>query len=163
MRFAGFRLCLRLNPKASFEQPQFGCSRCIGALRGTQMKRLVVAAAVSLTLVPTGALAQERGGDAALGALSGAVVFGPVGAVAGALVGYTAGPSIARSWGLRGSSRRDGQSRVKSRAAAPRAANPQVVQNGPVPSASASPPPVQTPVAPPRVQARAVPPVQTLE
>src|SRR5258705_448327 len=128
---------------------------------GTHMKRLVVAAAVSLTLVPMGALAQERGGDAALGALSGAVVFGPVGAVAGALVGYTAGPSIARSWGLRGSSRRDGQSRVKSRAAAPRAPNPQVVQNGP--AASASPPPVQTPAAPPRVQARAAPPVQTLE
>ena len=163
MRFAEFRLCLRLNSRCSFEQPQFGLSRFNGQFRETRMKRLIVAALVSLTLVPVGALAQERGGDAALGALSGAVVFGPVGAVAGALVGYTAGPSIARSWGLRGSSRRDGQSRVKSRAAAPRAANPQVVQNGPVPSASASPPPVQTPVAPPRVQARAVPPVQTLE
>ena len=81
------------------------------------MKRLIVAAVASLTLVPMGAVAQERGGDAALGAISGAVVFGPIGAVAGALVGYTAGPSIARSWGLRGSSRRDTQSRVKTRAA----------------------------------------------
>jgi hypothetical protein len=47
------------------------------------------------------ALAQERAGDAALGALSGAVLLGPVGAVAGAVVGYTAGPSIAQAWGLR--------------------------------------------------------------
>ncbi|TMK00743.1 MAG: hypothetical protein E6G71_19105 [Alphaproteobacteria bacterium] len=138
------------------------------------MKKIVIAAVVSLTLVPMGATAQERGGDAALGAISGALVFGPVGAVAGALVGYTAGPSIARSWGLRGSSRRDSQSRVKTRATAPRAANPQIVQNGPAPSASssvvqpapsasASPPPAQTPAAPPPIQARTAPPVQTLE
>jgi len=119
MRFAEFRLCFRLNSRCSFEQPQFGLSRFDGQFRETRMKRLIVAALVSLTLVPVGALAQERGGDAALGALSGAVVFGPVGAVAGALVGYTAGPSIARSWGWRGSSRRDSQSRVKTRAAAP--------------------------------------------
>ena len=49
------------------------------------MKRLVLASAISLTLAPTLALAEGRGGDAALGALSGAVVFGPVGAVAGAI------------------------------------------------------------------------------
>jgi len=42
--------------------------------------------------------AQERAGDAALGAVSGAIVFGPVGLVAGALVGFTAGPSISHSW-----------------------------------------------------------------
>src|SRR6266403_4885535 len=131
--------------------------------REPQMKRLVLASAVFLTFAPAVALAQGRGGDAALGALSGAVVFGPVGAVAGAVVGYTAGPSIARSWGWRGSSRRDSQSRVKTRAAAPRAANPQVVQNGPAPAASPSPPPVQAPAARPPVLARAAPPVQTLE
>ena len=84
MRFAEFRLCFRLNSRCSFEQPQFGLSRFDGQFRETRMKRLIVAALVSLTLVPVGALAQERGGDAALGALSGAVVFGPVGAVAGA-------------------------------------------------------------------------------
>ena len=133
------------------------------------MKKIAIAAVVSLALVPMGAVAQERGGDAALGAISGAVVFGPVGAVAGALIGYTAGPSIARSWGLRGSGRRDSQARVKTRTAAPRAATPQaanaqLVQNGPAPSASASPPPpVPTPAAPPPVQARTAPPVQTLE
>ena len=69
------------------------------------MKRLIAGAVIALALVPSGALAQERTADAALGALSGAVVLGPLGAVAGAVVGYTAGPAIANSWGLRRSSR----------------------------------------------------------
>ena len=67
------------------------------------MKRIfaasVVVAAVSFASLE--AVAQERVGDAALGALSGAVFFGPVGAVAGAMVGYTTGPSIAHAWGMR--------------------------------------------------------------
>jgi len=63
--------------------------------------RKILTLAVMAVSFPLGVLAQERGGDAALGALSGAVVLGPVGAVAGAVVGYAAGPSIARSWGLR--------------------------------------------------------------
>jgi hypothetical protein len=58
-------------------------------------------AALLFVLVPSSAMAQ-RAGDAALGAVAGAVVLGPVGAVAGAFVGYTAGPSISRSWGLEG-------------------------------------------------------------
>jgi hypothetical protein len=69
------------------------------------MKKLIASAVIALALVPSGALAQERTADAALGALSGAVVLGPLGAVAGAVVGYTAGPAIANSWGLRRSSR----------------------------------------------------------
>jgi hypothetical protein len=113
------------------------------------MNRLVIAAVLFLACAPTGALAQSRGSDAALGAISGAVVFGPVGAVAGALVGYTAGPAIARSWGTRGSSPPSRQSRVKARAAAPR-----VVESEPAPPASASPA---------RVQTGAAPPVQSLE
>jgi hypothetical protein len=59
-----------------------------------------IAAAMILLLAPSAALAQHRAGDAALGAVSGAVVLGPIGAVAGAFIGYSAGPSIARSWGL---------------------------------------------------------------
>jgi hypothetical protein len=62
----------------------------------------MITAVVMLASVPAAAVAQERAGDAALGAVSGAIVLGPVGAVAGAFVGYAAGPSIARSWGLRG-------------------------------------------------------------
>jgi hypothetical protein len=65
------------------------------------MKKIVVAAVVAVWCVPSATFAGERVGDAALGALSGAVVLGPVGAVAGAVIGYTAGPSIADSWGLK--------------------------------------------------------------
>jgi len=66
------------------------------------MKKTIAIAAVTLSLISSQALADEhRGGDAALGALAGAVVLGPIGAIAGAAVGYTAGPSIAHSWGFR--------------------------------------------------------------
>src|SRR5450755_1413091 len=58
----------------------------------------IVAAGVGLAPVAAGA--QERMGDAALGALSGALVAGPVGLVAGGVVGFTAGPAIAHSWGF---------------------------------------------------------------
>lgn len=66
------------------------------------MIKAYTTAALLLVLAPSAALAQ-RAGDAALGAVAGAVVLGPVGAVAGAFVGYTAGPAISRSWGLEGS------------------------------------------------------------
>ena len=65
------------------------------------MKKTIASAALSLALMSSAAMAEERSTDAALGAVSGALVLGPIGAVAGALVGYTAGPSIASSWGLR--------------------------------------------------------------
>jgi len=65
------------------------------------MNKSLAVLTIAMTLVSFGACAGERTGDAALGALAGAVVLGPVGLVAGAAVGYTAGPSIANSWGLR--------------------------------------------------------------
>ena len=67
------------------------------------MKALVALGllAASITLTPSNAGAQERTGDAALGALADAVVTGPFGLVAGGVVGYTAGPGIASEWGLR--------------------------------------------------------------
>jgi hypothetical protein len=73
------------------------------------MKKLLVTALIAASFFSLQAQAQERAGSAALGAVSGAVVLGPVGAVAGAFIGYAAGPSIARSWGLRrsGSPSRD--------------------------------------------------------
>ena len=64
------------------------------------MKKLLVVAVIAASLFSVEASAQERAGSAALGAVSGAVVLGPVGAVAGALIGYTAGPAIAHSWGI---------------------------------------------------------------
>jgi hypothetical protein len=64
------------------------------------MTKTLTAAAMILLLAPSAALAQNRAGDAALGAVSGAVVLGPIGAVAGAFIGYSAGPAIARSWGI---------------------------------------------------------------
>jgi len=57
--------------------------------------------AAALALVPAVARAQERIGDAALGALAGGLVAGPVGAVAGGAIGYTAGPRIAHRMGVR--------------------------------------------------------------
>jgi len=62
------------------------------------MKIILATITAVLALAPLQARAGERAGDAALGALSGAVVLGPVGLIAGAVVGYTAGPAIARSW-----------------------------------------------------------------
>ena len=64
------------------------------------MRIAAVLLIAAMALVPSAAGAQKRAGNTALGALAGAVVFGPVGAVAGAAVGYTAGHGIARDWGL---------------------------------------------------------------
>jgi hypothetical protein len=67
------------------------------------MKMTIAAAAVaaSMAMAPSAALA-DRAVNTGLGAGAGLVVFGPVGAVAGAIVGYTAGNGISRSWGLSG-------------------------------------------------------------
>jgi hypothetical protein len=65
------------------------------------MRPFLAAVVMAASLAPLGAFAQERLGDAALGGLSGALVLGPVGAVAGIVVGYTAGPAISRSWAPR--------------------------------------------------------------
>jgi hypothetical protein len=67
------------------------------------MKQLIAVVATAM-MVSTAAVAGERATDAALGAVSGAVVLGPIGAVAGAFIGYTAGPSMSRAWGVRGRS-----------------------------------------------------------
>ena len=71
------------------------------------IKAAYAIAALLLVLVPSSVRAQ-RAGDTALGALAGAVVLGPVGAVAGAFVGYTAGPSISRGKIRSGASWRGG-------------------------------------------------------
>ena len=123
------------------------------------MKKTIVLLALVVSLVPTAVMAQERSGDAALGALSGAVVLGPVGAVAGAIVGYTAGPSIARSWGFR----RSASARRERRSARQQETQTHISR------ADAQPVPRAQPSAPAAVQAQppktasTAPPVQGLE
>jgi hypothetical protein len=60
-------------------------------------------AALLLSLTAGAARADDRGVDGLLGAGAGALVLGPVGLVAGGVIGYAAGPHI--SCGLRGGCR----------------------------------------------------------
>ena len=124
------------------------------------MKKTIALGVLALSLVSSAAIADERrGSDAALGALSGAVVFGPVGAVAGAVVGFTAGPSIARSWGFRRSS-----AARQGRRSARQEASVAPVDSQPVPNRPAGPPPgAQAAPPPPAKSASTPPPVQGLE
>jgi hypothetical protein len=127
------------------------------------MKRILAAAAIVVSLAPSAVRAQERAGSAALGALSGALVLGPVGAVAGAVVGYTAGPAIARSWGL-------GQSEPPSpqRVVRPQPKQARSAQATPMPRSSPqrAAPEALLPPRPPSQAAdatKALPPVQGFE
>jgi hypothetical protein len=111
-------------------------------------------------LVPA-ALATERRGDAALGAVSGAVVFGPIGALAGAVVGYTAGPSIAHSWGLRRSgSKRFARERSRREASPSRMTQNAAASQDAMGMARPSPLPRAAPAS---ARLPAAPPVQPLE
>jgi hypothetical protein len=132
------------------------------------MKKTIASVALTLALMSSTAMAEERGGDAALGALSGAVVLGPIGAVAGAVIGYTAGPSISHSWGLNRSS----APRHARRAASPDARVPSG-DSQPVPNQSApkdqAAPQAAAPARPSTTTttttttASTTPPVQSLE
>ena len=102
------------------------------------MRQFLAAMVIAISLAPMGAFAQERVGDAALGGLSGAIVFGPVGAVAGIVVGYAAGPGISRSWGLRRSDSRY-RNRTAQRPTAARSNNAALKQAA-AESVSAAPP-----------------------
>lgn len=128
------------------------------------MIRAVIAAAVITVVATSAALAQHRAGDAALGAVSGAVVLGPIGAIAGAFIGYSAGPSIARSWGIdrsRASRQRRQASNesvrgARAEAVTPSETNPRVATSR---NEGATPAPVAAGPAP----SAKTPPVQTLE
>lgn len=120
------------------------------------MTKALITAIAMLACVPASAIAQERAGDAALGAVSGAVVLGPVGAVAGALIGYTAGPSIARSWRSSQSARH--RQPPRRAAAVPPRTREAMAANGQLRAGANPPPPVQ---AAPAVPAQtSAPPVQ---
>ena len=128
------------------------------------MKKAIASVALSLALMSSTAMAQERAGDAALGALSGALVLGPVGAVAGAVIGWTAGPSISHSWGLNRSS----APRYARRTASPDARVPPGDSQNPVPNQSApkdqATPQAAAPARPSAtITASTAPPVQPLE
>ena len=66
------------------------------------MKKAFVCIVTAAFIASSGAYAGERPLDAGLGAVSGAVFFGPVGAIAGGVIGYAKGPAISRSMGLSG-------------------------------------------------------------
>jgi hypothetical protein len=143
------------------------------------MKKLLAVAVMALSFAPSGVLAQERAGDAALGALSGAVVLGPVGAVAGAVIGFTAGPAISHSWGTTGPEPQRHQTSPKRSTSTVSNGAPAQSANGPAPApqpatekvkqpapATPEPRPTEKPLPAtslgPEVQ-NSMPPVQTLD
>jgi hypothetical protein len=135
------------------------------------MKRLIAVTAMAVAFAPVSALAQERLGDAGLGAVSGAIVLGPIGAVGGAVIGYTAGPSIARTWGLRRSqSRHQGRSARRSTPApSVQGSSAQAAATQGASGAAAAGAVRAAPVSPPQPAAQSaavptpMPPVQPLE
>jgi hypothetical protein len=123
------------------------------------MRYTIASLALALALMPSAAMAGERTGDAALGAVSGALVLGPFGALGGAVIGYTAGPSISHSWGLhRSNSRREASRAARVTARGTRPApdqSPSKDQAAPQAAAPARPSNTAT--------ASSAPPVQPLE
>jgi len=117
------------------------------------MKRQIAIVAMAV-MVSSAAVAGERTTSAALGAVSGAVVLGPIGAVAGAFIGYTAGPSMSRAWGVRGGS----SSARQPRRTASNDAQPYRESQAAMPASSAAP--AAAPAAKPAAKS---PPVQPLE
>jgi hypothetical protein len=127
--------------------PHFWSALPPGRIQENVMNRLLVAVVISGLFISLQAKAQERAGSAALGAVSGAVVLGPVGALAGAFIGYSAGPAIARSWGVGHSASRARAHRISE------------VNAGAQAAASATPLPIAKPAAA-VVAGKSTPPVQ---
>jgi hypothetical protein len=129
------------------------------------MRKLLVAALIAGSAISFEAKAQERAGSAALGAVSGAIVLGPVGAVAGALIGYTAAPAIAHSWGVghstsRSSARRVTQAGSATQEAAAKVTPLPVAKPAEAVAGKSAPPVAKTPEI---VASKTAPPVQGLE
>jgi hypothetical protein len=140
--------------------------------RETRMKKTTASVVISLVLMSSTAIAEERPGDAALGAVSGAVVLGPIGAVAGAVIGWTAGPSISHSWGLHRSSASRHARRATSPSARVSAGDSQPAPNQPPNQPGAYQPVAKDQAAPQAAEsarasatttASSAPPVQPLE
>ena len=123
------------------------------------MKNKLAISAIALSLTSSAAIAGERPTDAALGAVSGAVVFGPIGAVAGAVVGYTAGPSISHPWRRSSHTRRASKPTRQEARADANNGQPAPRNEAALPAASAAPISPESPKAAPTT----LPPVQDLE
>jgi hypothetical protein len=123
------------------------------------MKWKIAFSILALSLATQVSADERRGGDAALGALSGAVVLGPIGAVAGAVVGYTAGPSIAHAWGFRRGSTAHQRARTVKQEAQASASPAQVTPTAATVPAASQPRPATSA----RTASSRPPPVQTLE
>ncbi len=127
------------------------------------MRNTIASVALALVLMPSAAIAGERAGDAALGALSGALVLGPIGAVGGAVIGYTTGPSISHSWGLHRSSSRRQAHRTTGTNTGVTPRDSGAVPNQSAPKDQAAPQ-ATAPARPPNTTtASSAPPVQPLE
>jgi hypothetical protein len=86
--------------------PRFNTRTSQNSLSGGDMTmKAIFAAAIivaaGVAIVPAAANAQERLKDGAMGAVAGALVLGPIGLVAGGVIGYTNGPNIARGMNVR--------------------------------------------------------------
>jgi hypothetical protein len=123
------------------------------------MKWKVAFSILALSLATQASADEHRGGDAALGALSGAVVLGPIGAVAGAVVGYTAGPSIAHAWGFRRGGTAHQRARLAKQEAQASASPAQVTPTAATVPATSQP----RPAVAARTASSKPPPVQPLE
>ena len=165
--FPALKLAARASPSRRIF-PVLGVARCQEdspgySNDGIAMMRTRTLVLLGLLLIPSVALAEERATDAALGAVSGAVVLGPIGAVAGALVGFTAGPSISHSWGLHRSGHQGQSRRTTGREVRPTVdGQPAAVSETPPPQAAAAPAAPARPTSTAKASA-ALPPVQTLE
>jgi hypothetical protein len=132
------------------------------------MNKLIAVSVVALSLAPSGVLAQERVGDAALGAVSGLIVLGPVGAVAGAVIGYTAGPTISHPRGMRDRERLTKRSApATQKAPQPAASTPEAATKKPAQPTASVPEAVATEKSAPLASVpevkNSMPPVQTLD
>ena len=78
------------------------------------MKIIYAALVAGIALLPATAGADDRALNTALGAGAGAIVAGPIGLVAGGLIGYTAGKDISRAIGTETPRRRPRQRRHRN-------------------------------------------------
>lgn len=133
------------------------------------MRKWAVLAAIAGSLICTQAQAQERAGSAAIGVVAGALILGPVGAIAGGLVGYTAGPEMSR--GLTADQRAVRSKPQRSARSATGAKRPAATNLTTNPAATSQPTVTRAPEAvaiaakpPPSIRGtQPLPPVQTLD